>query len=758
MEEPRDFGPNTLSSLGYDVHAPTAHGEEHAPEKLAHDEDIDEGNQGTSPGGDRTPFDSRSYPPSTHQRKSNDLGMGIISVGSLVGDAQQILKSLASNGFAKPLDSSQPNAYARRPRELKDSIEDLKMGLLIETLLSAPDRKIKAKGYTQPASRPPSSLHWPNLQVDEETLSESPDSLRKSKNLIIFVEDYLQINATFHGGRFLDKLNEVVAAKRSEGKVVIVVGISSNKDLMPDSSKSSINELEASHSYGQMRTIVVPVLERSDEQELHHQHKAGIKKINIRHLRNMIRRLAPAPEQRSASIDNWNMEIDSKTAFLVDLEDSIWPIDRVNRVATLTLGYHVGNMPLRTTFLQHALTGIHDSDQAKYKWIKEQEEVERKIHEKSHKPRSDMDERLRKLRDKSNRHERQLLSGVVDAASIKTTFADIQAPQETIDGLKTLTSLSLARPDAFTYGVLATDRIPGVLLYGPPGTGKTLLAKAVAKESASTMLEVSGSSESLSFYSVMLLRLTRNPDIHNMYVGESEKNVRAIFSLAKKLAPCVVFIDEADAILASRSGRSGGNTHRDIINQFLREWDGMTETNAFLMVATNRPFDLDEASLRRLPRRLLVDLPVEKDREAILKIHLKNEILDPEVSLSKLASETPFYSGSDLKNVCVAAALACVREEFQLATEHNKSIADGASQARKYEYAQKRTLCPRHFAKAMDEISASISEDMTSLSAIRKFDAKYGDRKGRRKKSAYGFKTAEESEAKESDALRVRNQ
>lgn len=239
-----------------------------------------------------------------------------------------------------------------------------------------------------------------------------------------------------------------------------------------------------------------------------------------------------------------------------------------------------------------------------------------------------------------------------------------------------------------------------------------------------------------------------------MYVGEGEKNVRAIFTLAKKLTPCIVFIDEADAILGSRGGSSNRTSHRELINQFLREWDGMTDLSAFIMVATNRPYDLDEASLRRLPRRLLVDLPVEKDREAILKIHLKNELLDPEVSLSQLASQTPFYSGSDLKNLAVAAALSCVREEFDTAASQKES-----PEGEKYEYPEKRTLHPRHFTHAMDEISASISEDMRSLSAIRKFDEKYGDRRGKRKKlGGYGFKTITDSEKMGSDAARVRNQ
>ena len=262
-------------------------------------------------------------------------------------------------------------------------------------------------------------------------------------------------------------------------------------------------------------------------------------------------------------------------------------------------------------------------------------------------------------------------------------------------------------------------------------TGKTLLAKAVAKESGATVLEVSGA------------------DVNDMYVGESEKNVKAIFSLAKKLSPCVVFIDEADAIFAARGGEARrSQVHRELINQFLREWDGMNDLSAFIMVATNRPFDLDEAVLRRLPRRLLVDLPIEKDREAILGIHLNGETLDESVSLAQLAKDTPYYSGSDLKNLSVAAAMACIREENEEAAKH---VGDAH-----YEYPNKRILTKKHFVKAMEEISASISEDMSTLSAIRKFDEKYGDRKGRRKKAAaLGFGGTMEPE-KDSEAGRVR--
>ncbi|PNS16828.1 hypothetical protein CAC42_4792 [Sphaceloma murrayae] len=335
---------------------------------------------------------------------------------------------------------------------------------------------------------------------------------------------------------------------------------------------------------------------------------------------------------------------------------------------------------------------------------------------------------LEELRKFASKHEQRLFPGIVDPANIKTTYNDVHVAPETIDALKTVTTLALLRPEAFSYGVLAKDRLTGLLLYGPPGTGKTLLAKAVAKDAQATVLEVSGA------------------QVYEKYVGEGEKMVRAVFSLAKRLSPCVVFIDEADALFGSRGQSGNRTTHREIINQFLREWDGMDDHNVFLMVASNRPFEIDDAVLRRLPRRILVDLPTKQDRESILKIHLNGEILAEDVEVSKLAEQTPFYSGSDLKNVAVAAALAAVKEENELLAKNKED--------KEFTLPERRTLTKGHFEKAIQEISASISEDMRSLNAIKKFDEQYGDRKGRKKKEGYGFAglMPEEDEA----AARVR--
>ncbi|KAE9375752.1 hypothetical protein N431DRAFT_370578 [Stipitochalara longipes BDJ] len=561
----------------------------------------------------------------------------------------------------------------------------------------------------------------------------------QSRNIIIQLSDYKEMMRTLDGAELIGKLREAVNKKWKSGKNIILVGTTAtiNDDAEPALLKSEIQHLQSDIVGGQQRTIFVPP-ERGVGQDsaMDIDEKARLKRINLRHIEDMILKLSEGTQHLSPAVVDLEKDLDSATIFSEGLEDAVFTYARVHRIATTILGLEAYLSKVDGPLLSKALKILSASDEAKFLWgaeeLKEEESQVEEVFTDSDAVQKKAKDKLTAIGKKCSRHEKKLLSGVVLPNDIKTTFDDIRAPKETIDAIKTLTTLSLLRPEAFSYGVLATDKIPGLLLYGPPGTGKTLLAKAVAKESGAIVLEVSGA------------------DLNDMFVGEGEKNVKAVFSLAKKLSadrPCVVFIDEADAIFTAR-GETKRTAHRELINQFLREWDGMNNLSAFIMVATNRPFDLDEAVLRRLPRRLLLDLPVEADREAILKIHLKSEILDESVSLSQLAKDTPFYSGSDLKNLSVAAALACIREENELAAKHTSEEP--------YTYPEKRLLAKAHFDKAMEEISASISEDMSTLTAIRKFDEKYGDRKGRRKKvAALGFGGTTIVE-KDSEAARVR--
>ncbi|KAG0380205.1 hypothetical protein BGX24_009633 [Mortierella sp. AD032] len=383
-----------------------------------------------------------------------------------------------------------------------------------------------------------------------------------------------------------------------------------------------------------------------------------------------------------------------------------------------------------------------------------------------------------------NRYERKLLGSIVDPDMIKTTFKNTITPAETVNALQTMITLPLIRPQLFSQGLLQNEFLSGLLLFGPPGTGKTLLAKAVAKESGARMLEIKAS------------------DIFDMYVGEGEKNVSAVFSLARKLSPCVIFLDEVDSIFRARGlgGSSGGgggghSSQREILNQFMVEWDGLRSSGQnngiVVMASTNRPFELDDAVLRRLPRRILVDLPSEQARERILNVYLGQETLDAGVDVKELAKKTALFSGSDLKNLCVSAALASVREVVEgevkaLQGENgfaadavvesdasSLSLAVGSNEKDTKEKDKVLDLAPlldqykrdalakitasttspatatyvastpmvttrvihkRHFDKALAQITPSCSENMDSLTELRKWDGLYGDGgKGRRK-------------------------
>lgn len=683
-----------IRSLGYDVYrsdVPSNH--EAEEQELDDEEDFEE----VGPRGIRGPMTPR-FLAIESAKESGD-----IPISNFLG-----LKGLLGGPMNRQTDAD-PDAGASQGNRTENRWIELMNGLI----------ESSARSKTTPS---------------ESTESPDVDSAKAplSREVIIHIEDYFEIQGTRDGSRFISLLHKVIQGRRAAGSKILVVGTSSGevhpvpwlpRNFLDDNQFSKTLLLTPAMSSGIAEKIFVE------------DRKKRTMDVNIRHLQSMLRyRLN---EQTSPVKDNiltdraWPLE--PSTIKSSGIEDSFWSYNHVHWTATLALGCLEANESFGLEHIQRALGLMNKNDTVTHEWIKQKISGQKESAAEQSRENSRQQSReqlLASLRKTCNTHEKKLLNGVVDAKSIRTTFNDVHVPPETIDALKTLTSLSLIRPEAFTYGVLATDKIPGLLLYGPPGTGKTLLAKAVARESGATVLEVSGS------------------EVYDMYVGESEKNVRAIFSLAKKLSPCIVFIDEADAIFCSRTGAASRNSHRELINQFLREWDGMNDLSAFIMVATNRPFDLDDAVLRRLPRRLLVDLPTEEDRHAVLKIHLKEEQLEDSVDLADLARRTPLYSGSDLKNLAVAAALACVREENAAAAKHTGDEP--------YSYPERRILTRTHFERGMEEISASISEDMSSLTAIRKFDEQFGDRKGRREKTpGWGFIPAPSGEAA-TETARVR--
>ncbi|MDK0828592.1 ATP-dependent zinc metalloprotease FtsH [Clostridium perfringens] len=227
----------------------------------------------------------------------------------------------------------------------------------------------------------------------------------------------------------------------------------------------------------------------------------------------------------------------------------------------------------------------------------------------------------------------------------KVTFKDVAGADEEKGELEEIVDF-LKQPKRY---IEMGARIPkGVLLVGPPGTGKTLLAKAIAGEAGVPFFSISGS------------------DFVEMFVGVGASRVRDLFEQAKKNAPCIIFIDEIDAVGRQRgAGLGGGHDEREqTLNQLLVEMDGFGVNEGIIMIAaTNRPDILDPALLRpgRFDRRILVGAPDVKGREEVLKVHTRNKHLSEDVDLKVLAKMTPGFSGADLENLTNEAALLAVR-------------------------------------------------------------------------------------------------
>ena len=232
----------------------------------------------------------------------------------------------------------------------------------------------------------------------------------------------------------------------------------------------------------------------------------------------------------------------------------------------------------------------------------------------------------------------------------KVTFADVAGIDEAKEELQEVVDF-LSTPEKFQK---LGGRIPkGVLLVGPPGTGKTLLAKAVAGEAKVPFFSISGS------------------EFVEMFVGVGAARVRDLFSQATTQAPCIIFIDELDALGKARgiNVMGGHDEQEQTLNQLLVEMDGFeTNKGVIIMAATNRPEILDPALLRpgRFDRQVLVDRPDINGREAILKIHSKNVLLGPDVDLRKIAGRTPGFVGADLANLINEAALLAARKNKEM--------------------------------------------------------------------------------------------
>ncbi|CAF9924854.1 MAG: hypothetical protein GOMPHAMPRED_003738 [Gomphillus americanus] len=250
-----------------------------------------------------------------------------------------------------------------------------------------------------------------------------------------------------------------------------------------------------------------------------------------------------------------------------------------------------------------------------------------------------------------NQYEQTIASEVVAPEDIAVGFEDIGGLENVIEELKEAVIYPLTMPNIYSQSSALLSAPSGVLLYGPPGCGKTMLAKALAKESGA------------NFINLHISTLTEK------WFGDSNKLVNAVFSLARKLQPTIVFIDEIDAVLGQR--RSGEHEASAMVKaEFMTHWDGLASANVYgkqqrilILGATNRMQDIDEAILRRMPKKFPVSRPNTEQRERILRLLLKDTKIDRQnFDLDFLTKVSNGMSGSDLKEACRDAAMIPVRE------------------------------------------------------------------------------------------------
>ncbi|XP_019158379.1 PREDICTED: uncharacterized protein LOC109155101 isoform X1 [Ipomoea nil] len=311
-----------------------------------------------------------------------------------------------------------------------------------------------------------------------------------------------------------------------------------------------------------------------------------------------------------------------------------------------------------------------------------------------------------------NEYESNFLSAVVPPGEIGVRFDDVGALEDVKKALNELVILPMRRPELFSHGNLLRP-CKGILLFGPPGTGKTLIAKALATEAGANFMSITGSS------------------LTSKWFGDAEKLTKALFSFASKLAPVIIFVDEVDSLLGARGGAFEHEATRRMRNEFMAAWDGLRSKDSqriLILGATNRPFDLDDAVIRRLPRRIYVDLPDAENRHKILNIILAQENLETNFPFEQLANATEGYSGSDLKNLCIAAAYRPVQELLEVEMKGEKP--DG--------HPTLRSLNLDDFLQSKAKVGPSVAYDAASMNELRKWNEQYGEG-GSRRKSPFGF-------------------
>jgi len=261
---------------------------------------------------------------------------------------------------------------------------------------------------------------------------------------------------------------------------------------------------------------------------------------------------------------------------------------------------------------------------------------------------------------KLTNHEMMVASNLVEPSTIQVSWNDIAGLESVIEELRETVILPIKESDLFAHSKL-TKAPRGVLLHGPPGCGKTMMAKATAKEAGARFINLDVS------------------QITDKWYGESQKLATAVFTLAAKLSPCIIFIDEVDSLLRSRDSHDHEATAM-VKAQFMQMWDGLEtsiDATVVVMGATNRPKDVDKAILRRMPATFHIGLPDIHQRKSILKRILEMEAVSDDIDYVWLSKLTQGFSGSDLREACRTASVYRMRE-LMASKARNEDGSDSA--------------------------------------------------------------------------------
>ncbi|KAH8769026.1 ATPase family AAA domain-containing protein 1-A, partial [Diaporthe sp. PMI_573] len=529
----------------------------------------------------------------------------------------------------------------------------------------------------------------------EDGQQADKDASPAPRGLLVHLIDCDYTNKTLDyrkNRRVLVRLGDLIQERRGKGEDVVLVVSTRNLEV----GCKRYRKLGISSLSSVMLSIVNPSQKGPEDRALR---RKGI--INTR-------RLCWSLGEQMTDTASTRPEIEwLKSATGDDLArygQDIWPIDDVHRAA--------GQILTRAMIKSQSVITSKQVDSAlrRLSLLKSTKESEKKDErESSGDAETKSDESVEEVEQDPlenialDDYEEKFRDCVIKKKDLNVSWDDVILDPDTKEVIQNLVPSSKIEVEASSEFLLSQLRIRGCLLYGPPGTGKTHLCRAIAASSGSRMLSIDYAAT------------------QSMWVGETEKYIRGAFSLAAKLHPCVLLIDEADALFYRRSS-SNASWERGATTQFLVEMEGLGQNPdaPLVVVATNRPWDLDEAFLRRLPQKFHIGLPDRDSRAAILRTFLKADDLDPTVDIEGMASATKGFSGSDLRSLCAEAALIWKMEQGKLDALCG-AVSPAFANACK---APKRLrLDVDHFAAAFEKMLPSNAKD--TAEELERFTRRY---------------------------------